>query len=441
MKPARMPKRREWTAMSMGLLALAAAGCSLFDKPHAAGQPSNSAASTPPPAANRPVSAESPDSSDDPTQRRIAEYIKQFDARDTAASRPATEQPPAAADPRTVQSPPTTHATNSDSPSRQPPPSAAASQPTARPAAKIAVAPSSVDTVASPTNDAETQSRRAADEYPAEGSTTTPMLASPRLASLSVRPAPPAPADATTRRIGANGSGGSNANVSTDRRVEALERAAASDPNDLEAQFRLRLHYLSLGQDTRATAPSPGMSKDNEQILLGMIRALQAARSRPGRDPAEWANRQLAALDDLRTLVRQRADLRVPRVALCRSVSSFGVYEEYTPAEFAAGRATPALVYVEAGNFRVEPTPTGEHRTRLSIRVAILDRNGQEVWSRPADEVEDVSRNAREDFFVPIEIEIPGVLNPGEYTLKTTVTDLIGRKSNENQVAFRVVAR
>lgn len=317
------------------------------------------------------------------------------------------------------------------------------------------VAPNVPVAAANPDKSAATETHRpgeadAAEHAPADPSAepppAAPILAAPRLVSLTVRAAPEAPERAadSPRRIAVNqASRVETPDTSDQPRIMALERTVQADPNDLEAQFRLRLYYLAAGRDADAVAPTPGMTHDNEEVVLAMIRTLHSARSKAGRDPAEWANRQLAALDEVRTLVRQRADLRVARVALCRTVSSFGVYEEFVPAEFPAGRAAPVLVYVEAANFRTERLPgdAAQFRTRLAVRLAILDRTGQEVWTRQEDKIEDVSRNPREDFFIPIEIEIPVVLNPGEYTLKASVTDLTGQKSNENKAKFRVVAK
>src|SRR5205814_47722 len=100
-----------------------------------------------------------------------------------------------------------------------------------------------------------------------------------------------------------------------------------------------------------------------QDIVLGLSTLLQAARSSAGRDTAQWAERQLAALEAYRMLIKDRADLQVPRVALCREVQTFGVYEEFSPAEFVAGQSTPVIVYVEVSNFRSDRAAGGLYRT------------------------------------------------------------------------------
>ncbi|MEE8169390.1 MAG: hypothetical protein V3T70_02470 [Phycisphaerae bacterium] len=270
-----------------------------------------------------------------------------------------------------------------------------------------------------------------------------PPNAPPRIASVSVSAAPPRPAADEERSSAIHANRSSHVPGDTERRerATALEQRVSTDPNDLDAQFRLRMQYLIEGRDTLALQPTPGMTAERQALVSGMTRLMLAARSSAGRDPALWANRQLEALESLSSLIRDQADLQVPRVAFCTRADGFGVYDVVEPAEFVAGRPTPILVYVEVENLRYEATDDDRHRARLTARLAILDRQGQEVWTHDAGDIADVCRHDRRDFFVALMVEIPSSLNPGQYTLKATVTDQIGRKSNENQTTFRLIAR
>lgn len=276
---------------------------------------------------------------------------------------------------------------------------------------------------------------------PAVIANNTPPPAPPRLLAASVAPAPAARfnAEASTS-ASPNRPARHGAAQSVADRIAELERTVADNPNDLEAQLRLRLLQLADGRDAQAAAPTPGMTRELEETVLAAVRVLAAARTGAGRDPAQWANRQLDAVEAYAALVRRQADLLVPRVALCREALSYGVYDEIDPPRFAAGRPTTVLVYVEVAHLRDEPTADDRRRTRLSVRLSILDRSGQEVWSHLEENMEDVCRSARRDFFVAIDLSIPTSLNPGRYTLKAAVTDAIGLRTNEGRTEFELFA-
>jgi hypothetical protein len=166
----------------------------------------------------------------------------------------------------------------------------------------------------------------------------------------------------------------------------------AQNPDDVEEQFKLRMMYLVDGQDDKALAPSSSMNAQTQEILLGQIRALIAARSSSSRDPAVWANKQLDAIEKLRGLLRAKADLMVPKVELCKSIESFGRYEPIEPAVFKAGGKNRVLLYIEVDNFKCERTKTGQFRTLLSVRQSLLNKGGEELWSAKDDNIEDLAK-------------------------------------------------
>ncbi|MFQ5428840.1 MAG: hypothetical protein ACE5E1_00910 [Phycisphaerae bacterium] len=223
-------------------------------------------------------------------------------------------------------------------------------------------------------------------------------------------------------------------------RLAALAKRVSSDPNDIEAQYRLRLMYLIDGQDAKALAPIEGMDADIQEIIQAQIRALIAGRSASGRDSAEWANRQREAIEDLRTRVRARADLTVPKVVLCTAIDGFGRYEPIEPARFPAGRNNLVLIYIEVDNFSSKKTRSGLYRTLLSVRQNLFSKDGQKLWSKRDDNIEDLSREQRQDFYLTIgPISIPKSLAPGTYTLKVEVEDMLAGKLNSGVARFQIV--
>lgn len=223
-------------------------------------------------------------------------------------------------------------------------------------------------------------------------------------------------------------------------KIAELERLVARDPNNLEEQFRLRMMYLVAGQDDKALAPTDGVNEDIQEIMRGQIQALMSARSTSERDPATWANRQLDAIETLRALVREKADLRVPKVELCSAIDGFGRYEPISPPDFRVAARNLVLLYIEVDNFQCEKTPSGMYRTLLSVRQSLLSKTGEELWTQRDENIEDLARQRRSDFYLTIgPLAIPKSLGPGEYVMKVEVEDVIAGKMNSNVAKFKMV--
>lgn len=225
------------------------------------------------------------------------------------------------------------------------------------------------------------------------------------------------------------------------QRIDELESAVFSSPNDVEKQLRLRMFYLAEGMDDKALEQTPGMNEGMAEILDAHVRALLAARSSIGRDSATWAQAQLDAIETLHAAVRARADLQVPNVKLCTAINGYGLYDPIEPAEFVAGRKNQVLVYIEVDNYESQRTPAGMYRTQLAVRWSLLSRDGQELQSHVDKGIEDVARTRRRDFYLTVgPLTIPSGLPVGDYVLKVEVEDELAGKINSNTTTFRMRA-
>lgn len=225
------------------------------------------------------------------------------------------------------------------------------------------------------------------------------------------------------------------------QRIEEQEAKVSADPNNVEEQFRLRILYLASGQDEKALAAIDGINADVLEIMRAQLSALMTARSSAQRDPATWANRQFEAIEKLRHLVAERADLRVSKVVICRSISQFGQYEPIDPPTFKVGAESRFLLYVPIENFKCERTESGQFRTLLSLRFSLIDPEGRERWTDKIENVEDISRDRRSDFFFGYPengLKIPKQLGEGEYTIKVEVEDVLAQKINSNTIKFKL---
>ena len=222
-------------------------------------------------------------------------------------------------------------------------------------------------------------------------------------------------------------------------RLKQQEALVAADPNNVEEQYRLRMMYLTAGEDQKALAATAGMDEDIQRIMESHLRSLMAARSGAGRDPATWANRQLDSIENLRKEVQALADLRIPRVVLCTAIESFGHYKSIDPPVFRAGARNLALVYIEVDNFTSQQTPGGQYRTLLSVDYSVLSKSGRRIWGKRDDNIEDLAQQMRQDFYLAIgPIPIPKKLPPGEYVVKVEVEDVLAGKINSNVTKFKI---
>lgn len=288
---------------------------------------------------------------------------------------------------------------------------------------------------------------KATEEHPAAKEASTTAVKPPVLEKIEVA-AKPQPQTTSGGHATNESAATSNAPASTppavvdtfQQRIKDQEAIVAKDPDNLAEQYRLRMMYLLAGRDADALSLSDGVDAETQQIIQAQVRTLMAAEGLSGRDPAAGANQLLEPVRNLENLIRAKADLQVPKVVLCTSAQSYGIYDPIEPAEFPAGRRTAVIIYVEVDNFSSETTASGYFRTLLSVRPSLLNKAGEELWSTSYENIEDLSRQRRRDFFLIVKGVIPASLAPGEYVLKIEVEDVLGGKINSNMQQFKVVA-
>jgi len=224
--------------------------------------------------------------------------------------------------------------------------------------------------------------------------------------------------------------------VSVDRFVEQLETRAV-EADDFDSQWSLRLVQAALNLITEPPELSSSIPQDAKRILGSLIRLVAATRS-VARDPLSGGEEALRRVDDLRQVLADRADPVVSEIALCRSVVTFGVYDELEADLFVAGRTTQAIAYSEIRNLRSEQTPDGQYRTLLATRLEVLTEGGESVWQQEEPEIEDLCRKRRTDFFIAQRITLPPTLSEGDYILKVFVEDRLSGKANETSHRFTV---
>lgn len=281
-----------------------------------------------------------------------------------------------------------------------------------------------------PPNDEPTESRMPYADTPA-----VPVVEAVYVKSLETPEISEPPTDSTVNQPLMTSPSRSNVSSVNDR-IARLESITAKTPNDVESQWQLRLLYLVEGMDEQALTVPPELDSEAGKLIGHTMRALLALKH-ASRDPVAAADDALQAVESLRDVVAMHAELQIPSVQFCSKVTSYGVYEPME-ATFSQGRANRTIVYCELKNFT--SSPDGEFfRTNLAQQIEIFDASGQSLWAKINDEIEDLSRKPRNDFFLAQVIQLPTSLEAGDYILKITVTDKASAKASQAIKPFTIL--
>lgn len=279
---------------------------------------------------------------------------------------------------------------------------------------------------------------------PPEGPVASPTNA-PRLAGVAVRAGdvseaadvnPMRPTPAPTVNAPVSSSSASEARVKS--LIDALP--ATTDNPTFRQQLDQRLAQVLAGQYEAAREPLTLVSDEQQQMASRFVEALIAVRDGHLGDPAAANSAALAAIEQLSDELRRGSDLRLPVLAICSSVSGFGQYSPIEPPVFDAGVESEFVVYVEVRDFVSERQGDGLYQTRFDLRTAVLNRAGDVAFEHLDADVVDRCRNRRSDCFIPRLVRLPATLSPGEYVVKVSVTDKLGKKVAENRTTIRVAA-
>ena len=208
----------------------------------------------------------------------------------------------------------------------------------------------------------------------------------------------------------------------------------ATSAADVADAFDSQLQRL-LNSDTSSDPSLASLPADERQLLTTVIDSLAAFRMTLRGGDGLMATRVLPLLA-LTDRIKAQTPLALPTLALCRSVTQFGVYDPFDPPRFTAGKETPTIVYCEVENFTSSEQPDARFETKLSYEAVLYSDNEHSaaVLGKKPTKIVDVCRNRRRDFFLADRFTVPASLPVGKYILKVTVVDELA-----NHVAERTV--
>jgi hypothetical protein len=223
--------------------------------------------------------------------------------------------------------------------------------------------------------------------------------------------------------------------------IRALEHELNHGEPTPEAAARysatLRILYLLADRKHDALRATPGASADEEDYWNAQLHSLHLLLSEEGTPLAD--RRAALALRSLREAVEHlsaQATLDVTNIALCKQVSIWGSYQEFSKYEFAPDQEV--LLYLELENFASESTPEG-YATEFVTGYRVFDAAGRRLAEHDFPTASEVCRRRRHDYFLRYPMHIPRQLAPGEYTLQVTVEDQKAKKCGQRSVKFRVL--
>lgn len=217
---------------------------------------------------------------------------------------------------------------------------------------------------------------------------------------------------------------------------------AAAEPgktSESPTQRRERL-IRELSATLAEQADRPGSALDQP------LRELLAAA--PGMSVDDLAS-AAAALDRQAVALRQQKGLRLNHAALAQKVTGFGQLVPFKGTTFLAGRAQPALVYVEVENFTHKPVEEetlpsdAEPRWLVDLSQELQlyhDADGVLAWHSREQPARDISTRQRRDHYLVQRITIPATLTVGAYRLKVIVRDHATGASAETIIPLQIVA-
>ncbi len=225
---------------------------------------------------------------------------------------------------------------------------------------------------------------------------------------------------------------------------DALRAAVRTSPAPLREYSALAaLELLSPG-----IAPDPltvPALTPREIELLGSWRDLFRSVNDSLAGSTDDAGALADAVEGLARSMSQWKTLGVAHAALCSRVDGFGQFVPLPGSAMLAGRRNAAILYVEAENFthRGVADETGEpgYAVELTQELSLYhDADGLLAWRMPAQEIRDVSKRRRRDFFIVQRVDLPETLTVGAYRLKVTLRDKVSGAIAEEILPIQIVA-
>ena len=215
-----------------------------------------------------------------------------------------------------------------------------------------------------------------------------------------------------------------------------LSRSGHEEADAARLNACLRLLYVIANRREQAISQIDGVGEDEREYWKFQLHGLLVSLDAEGVNTA--SRRAALALRELRQATDRLSNvstLDVRGLAFCSRVDSYGRYVEYKSCTFAPEQEV--LLYVEVDNFAAEPKGD-QYETELQCEYEIVDAQGKRVTNAVLPCDKQVCHNRRRDYFIAYRLYMPKQIAAGAYTLRLTMEDVKGKKSNQGSLDFRI---
>lgn len=219
-----------------------------------------------------------------------------------------------------------------------------------------------------------------------------------------------------------------------------ISQNVGDHPRDLWAQLDYQLLQFLKDKPTPQLDVLSKLSAEDRELITAVMDALSNFRNNARADKNMLMSRKVRPLLDMADRVRAQADLLIPTMALCTRVNGFGNYEPVEPARFIAMKVNPIIVYCEVENFASQLNEKKMWETRLSQEIVLYTETGLPVWQDKTQNIPDLARSRRHDFFVVKKTQFPANVTIGRYLLKVTIVDQQANRVAESTLPVQFVA-
>jgi hypothetical protein len=221
---------------------------------------------------------------------------------------------------------------------------------------------------------------------------------------------------------------------------QKLSRRVSDYPRDVCGHLEFQLLQFLLEEPVPHLSTLTSLPAEDRELVTAVLDALSNFRHTLRSDNNMLLSRKMRPLVDLADRLRTQAELTIPTLTLCSRVDGFGVFTPMEP-RFIAGRPAETIIYCELENFAAHQNESNQWQVNLTKNVVIYSETGMQVWEDKADQVHDVARSRRRDFFLRKRIALPATLPIGRYLLKVSIVDEQANRVAESSLPIVIVAQ
>jgi hypothetical protein len=227
----------------------------------------------------------------------------------------------------------------------------------------------------------------------------------------------------------------------TDSFESRITRRVKDYPRDLSANLDYQLLLFLRDEPVPQLSAITGLPSEDRELISAVMDGLSNFKNTLRSDNNMLLSRKIKPLTDLADRLKTQAELSIPTLTLCTKVEGFGRYDPIDPPRFPAQRETQAIIYCELENFSSQQNQAKIWQTDVTQEAVLYTEDGMQVWADKTQQVQDLARNRRHDFYLRTLVTFPSTLTVGRYLLKVSIVDRQANRVAESSLPIEVTAQ